>query len=102
MVDASGLQRLPIMTANYGTLVELTSETMSDGPWCGASAWRFDADLYRVRQVQVTLRLQAESRAVRGRDAGRFTNAGDAREAGAEVTDLELRVDVSPRNLRLR
>ena len=90
------------MTANYGTLAELTPETLSDGPWCGAAAWRFDADLYRVRQLQITLRLQAESRAVRGRAGEGFVNAGVAREAGAEVTDLELRAEVSPRNLRIR
>ena len=35
---------------------------LNDGPWCGDGNNRFDADLFRVKKVRVTLRVQASSR----------------------------------------
>jgi hypothetical protein len=102
VVDRAGLPRLPVLRPDRGALVELTETMLSDGPWCGVPPWRFDADLYRVRQLRVTLTLQAESPVVRGIDTSRFRNPGVAREAGVEVPDLVLRVVVSPRNLNAR
>jgi type II secretory pathway pseudopilin PulG len=100
VIDRAGMPRLPPLVADHGTLIELTPAMLRDGPWCGVSPQRFDADLYRVRQVQVTLRVQAEAAAARGVDPVRFVNAGLAREPRAEVPDLELRVDITPRNLQ--
>lgn len=100
VVDRAGLPRLPVLAPDHGALVELTPAMLSDGPWCGAAPRRFDADLYRVRRLRVTLRLQAESPAVRGTDSVRFARAGTARDARVETPDLELAVDVSPPNLQ--
>ena len=41
-------------------LAKLDSRKLTDGPWCPdpAAAYRYDADLLRVRKVRVTLRVQ--------------------------------------------
>jgi prepilin-type N-terminal cleavage/methylation domain-containing protein len=102
VIDVLGAPKLPVLPADRGTLVELTLPMLSDGPWCGAPPYRYDADLLRVRSVRVRLRVQAESMAVRGVDSVRFTHPGTARGAAAEAPDLELTLDVWPRNLRVR
>ncbi len=86
-VDVDGLARLPL-------------EAFTDGPWCpdGAAPNRYDADLLRIRLVRVTLRVQAQSAAVRGLDALRFGQPGSAREVARLVPDLEVRVDAALRN----
>ena len=101
-MDALGGPRLPVLMADHGALVELSLTMLSDGPWCGAAPYRYDADLLRLRRVRVRLRVQAALVAARGSDPVRFVNVGLAREAAAEAPDLELEVDVSPRNLRRR
>jgi hypothetical protein len=101
LLDRDGIPRLPALTPTHGTLVELTPAMLSDGPWCGVAPYRFDADLYRVRQVRISMHLQAGSPAVRGSDRLRFANPGTSREAGGEVADLQLSADVAPRNLRM-
>jgi hypothetical protein len=100
VVDASGSPRLPVLSPDSGALVELTPAMLSDGPWCGVPPFRYDADLLRVKRVRVRLRVQAGSAEVRGSDPVRFVHPGPAREAGVEVPDLEIEVDISPRNLR--
>ena len=70
-----------------------------DGPWCGAGAWRFDADLLRVRAVRVGLRLQAASQAVRGLSPLWFGRPGRAARPGQEVRDVELDTFVTVPNL---
>lgn len=102
VVDAAGVSVLPVLAADRGALTELTLPMLSDGPWCGVSPYRYDADLLRVRTVRVRLRVQAESAAARGADRARFAHPGTARSAASEAPDLELTLDVSPRNLRLR
>ena len=86
-VEADGLARLPL-------------EVFADGPWCpdGASPNRYDADLLRIRVVRVTLRIQAQSPAVRGLDVRLFAQPGAGREAARLVPDLEVRVDAALRN----
>jgi prepilin-type N-terminal cleavage/methylation domain-containing protein len=86
-IEQAGLARLPL-------------GVFTDGPWCpdGASPNRYDADLLRIRLVRVTLRVQAQSPAVRGLDARLFGEPGSAREAGRLVPDMEVRVDVALRN----
>jgi hypothetical protein len=86
-VAADGLARLPL-------------EVFADGPWCpdGASPNRYDADLLRIRVVRVTLRVQAQSPAVRGLDVRFFAQPGVGREAARLVPDLEVRVDAALRN----
>jgi len=100
LFDRSGMPRLRTLPATHGTLVELTPAMLSDGEWCGVAPFRFDADLYRVRQIRIAMRFQAESAAVRGRDPRLFTNPGHAREVASQVTDLQLTTIVTPQNLR--
>jgi hypothetical protein len=100
VVDGAGSARLPVLSPDRGALIELTPAMMSDGPWCGVPPFRYDADLLRVRRVRVRLRVQAASAEVRGRDAAKFVHPGLARDVGVEVPDLEIEVDVAPRNLR--
>jgi hypothetical protein len=102
VIDRDGLRRLPVLAATHGTLVELTTAMLSDGPWCGIAPYRFDADLYRLRQVRIVMRLQAESPAVRGRDDRLFMNPGTSRTRATEVADFNLLANVTPRNLRLQ
>ena len=90
------------MLAAGASLVRLTPQLLTDGPWCpgAAAARRFDADLLRLRRVRVTLRVQAASAALRGKGdlfARPGTSPGDRRY----VPDQEIRFDVSPRNLNL-
>jgi prepilin-type N-terminal cleavage/methylation domain-containing protein len=86
-VELAGLARLPL-------------PNFTDGPWCpdDGSPNRYDADLLRIRLVRITLRVQAQSPAVRGLDTRLFTQPGSAREAARLVPDLEVRVDAALRN----
>ena len=58
LFDAAGQPRLPVLAATHGALAELTPAMLVDGPVCGVAPQRFDADLYRVRQVRVTIRVE--------------------------------------------
>lgn len=98
VATAEGDARLPPLTANAGTLVELTAGHFQDGPFCGAGALAFDADLLRVRLVRFMIRVQASDPAVRGRSPELFARPGRAAEPGLEVPDRELTIDVAVRN----
>lgn len=74
VVASDGSSRLPDLVPDYGPFVRLDAARLSDGPVCGAGAWRFDADLYRVRLVRITLRVAAP-RAFRPA-AGRLSGMG--------------------------
>lgn len=91
---------LPVL-GSPGQLLELTPGLLTDGPWCGAGDTQYDADLLRVRRVRVAVRLQAGDAAVRGLDPLQFANPGSARRSSLAVPDLTVRIDVTPRNLRL-
>lgn len=81
--DASGSPRLASLEPSGGSWVSLPLATLSDGPWCGAAPWRFDADLFRARLVRVTIRLENPPAAV----------------AGAGGDSAIVQFDVAPRNL---
>ncbi len=98
-VAADGTPRLGLLGPTPGPLVELTVADLADGPWCGSGAWRFDADLLRLRAVRVVARLQATGPAVRGLAPASFANPGQARRPGAEVQDLEVDVFLTAPNL---
>lgn len=91
---------LATLTPEGGSLAPLPLAMLHDGPWCGAGANRYDADLLRIRQVRVTLRVQATQAGFRasGQD---FAVAGFSRSAERYLPDLTVRFDVSPRNLNL-
>jgi hypothetical protein len=99
--------RLPALGAPGGGLVRMTAADLTNGPWCpsAASPNRFDADLFRVRKVRVSLRVQAGNPEFRrslgtGADA-LFLNPGTSQGGYKQVPDQAIRFDVSPRNLNL-
>jgi type II secretory pathway pseudopilin PulG len=104
-LDASGIDpvaRLTVLPAGAGaTLVELPAGSLVDGPWCpdAASPNRYDADLFRVRRVDVSIRVESALSALRGPAGALFARAGTARVAERWLPDLELRFSVTPRNL---
>ena len=74
---------------------------MKDGPFCGGGANQFDADLYRVRKVRVTLRVQVGDSSLRGTDQTLWVNPGKSRSSDTVVRDLAVSFEVAPRNLNL-
>jgi hypothetical protein len=84
-VDGSGLRSFD--------LAQLT-----DGPICGSSPYRFDADLLRIRMVRVVLRLQAAADDVRGNGPW-FTRPGRLTSSYSAVPDYEVTFEVAPRNM---
>ncbi|MBA2356427.1 MAG: hypothetical protein H0V80_17385 [Acidobacteria bacterium] len=98
-VSADGTPRLGLRGPVPGPPIELALAELSDGPWCGAGAGRFDADLMRVRAVRFAIRLQASSAAVRGPMPAWFTWPGSAVRPGQQVRDRELDLFVTPPNL---
>ena len=115
LFDAGGAPLLGALAPDDGDQVELTEALLTDGPWCGAggggaagggaasggSVFVFDADLYRVRRIRVTLRLQANPAWARGRDRSLFQRPGTGTAARLWVPDYVITFDVSPRNLQV-
>jgi hypothetical protein len=89
---APGTPPVPLLADLGGApLTLLTAPTLTDGPACGQSPNRFDADLLRVRRIGVTIRLEAES--------AEFRTPADANRL---VPDLQVTFDVAPRNMAIR
>lgn len=82
-------------------LAALPLTAFLDGPWCpdATSSWRWDLDLARIRRLRLTVRTQASSAWLRGRDAAWFTRPGRARHAGRLVPDAGITFDVALRGL---
>jgi prepilin-type N-terminal cleavage/methylation domain-containing protein len=99
LFDDRGNSRLAVLSPDEGELAELMPALLTDGPFCGVGAATFDADLYRVRRVRVTLRVQAIAAWVRGRDPMAFLRPGSATDPRLLVPDFLLVFDVTPRNL---
>ncbi len=101
LYDATGtFLPLPALPGATGSLTPLPLSLFADGPWCGAGAAQFDADLLRIRTVRVRLRVQAS--AVWARALGpAFLVPGTARSALLAVPDVHLTFDVSPRNMSI-
>ena len=102
VADGAHVSRLPVLPADASGLVELDAASLTDGPWCpdAARTGRFDADLLRVRRIHVVLRVQAAAASFRGPASSLFMHAGTARPS-RYVPDVEIRFDVSPRNMSL-
>jgi prepilin-type N-terminal cleavage/methylation domain-containing protein len=99
-----GAQESRLATLDGGTdLVPLPPSLLTDGPWCpdAAAPNRVDADLLRVREVRVVLRLEAASPAVRGTDGRLFVHPGVARSPWRWVPDRQVTIDVVPRALHV-
>ena len=99
--DAGGVNLMPTLTADEGSLTALPGATLTDGPWCGRGENRFDADLLRVRKVRVTMRAQVGLPSLRGTDSRFFTNPGTSPGGNQLVPDYTISFEVSPRNLNL-
>lgn len=82
-------------------LVPLTAAQLTDGPWCpdAAAPARYDADLLRIRSIQVTLRVESALDALRGPASLLFARAGTARTASRYAPDLEIHTRITPPNL---
>jgi hypothetical protein len=81
-------------------LARLTEDVLTDGPWCPDS-WapgRYDADLLRVRQIVIDLRVQVASAALRG-PAGVLFGRGGTGRGRVLVPDRQVRFAVAPRSL---
>ena len=109
-MSGDGLTQIPRLATLGGVgtgLVKLTQAQLTDGPWCPDpnNSNRFDADLFRIKKIRVTLRLQTGNaslrRAVTGGADALFTNGGTATDGARVVGDQQIRFDVSPRNLNL-
>jgi type II secretory pathway pseudopilin PulG len=91
----SGMPRLATAGAS---LAPLPLSLLNDGPWCGENDNRFDADLLRVRQIRVTLRVQSADASFRAAGAW-FAVPGTASRSDQLLADYVLTLDVTPRNL---
>jgi len=103
LFDAAGQldPSIVVLPSQSGALVPLAPAMFTDGPWCGSGAARFDADLLRVRQVRVTLRVEAALPAFRAAGPA-FAHPGTSTSALSALPDVGLTLDVSPRNLNLK
>lgn len=102
LYEADGTYRaalLPALSPPGRAKVALDLGMLSDGPWCGTGDTVYDADLLRIRQVEVQLRLQAADPAVRGLDPVAFRYPGNAVRAPTMVSDVNFVVETAPRNL---
>jgi hypothetical protein len=87
--------------ASFGTspsLVALDPAQLTDGPWCpdDEGANRYDADLFRIRSVAITMTIEAAIAALRGPAGPLFTRAGTARGTRL-VPDRRVRLVFAPR-----
>lgn len=81
-----------------GTLVELHPVHLDDGPWCerDGSATAFDADLFRIRRVDLRVRVEAVSAMLRGSAGRLFWRAGASVSAPLRwVPDREIALSVA-------
>lgn len=78
-------------------LHELVPAMLDDGPWC-PQAWApdaYDADLFRVRRVDIHLRVGALADEVRGAAGLRFARGGTATDPAKWVIDRSLVTSVA-------
>lgn len=80
---------------NGWTAIPLSA--FQDGPFRGAGATIFDADLLGIRGVRASLRLETGDDRLRGRDPRLFTRPGTA-NGPRVVPDVVVQVDVALRN----
>lgn len=102
VVTTSGGQQVArLADAGGTTLSPLGREALTDGPWCpdAAASTRFDADLFRIRKVRVTLRVEAWVDLMRGSDRRFFRRPGSSGGRPDVVPDQEVSFDVVPRTI---
>ena len=101
-IGNAGGQYVPRLQNSGAGVIAIGQAMLIDGPWCpdAAHAFRFDADLLRIRRVRVHVRLQA-ARPFRGLAGLLFANSGSALDPGRQVPDETMTVDVAPRNINV-
>jgi Tfp pilus assembly protein PilW len=99
-VSGEQVPRLPALAAGTA-LVPLTAARLGDGPWCPdeTNGNRWDADLLRIRAIDVTIRVEAALSALRGPAGLLFTNGGSSNSPSRWAADQQIRFRVSPRNM---
>jgi prepilin-type N-terminal cleavage/methylation domain-containing protein len=96
---APGTPPIPLLDDLGGLAPTLVPPSrLTDGPVCGLSPHRFDADLLRVRRIGVTVRLETESAALRGSGPA-FLTRGTSAGGAKYVPDLQVTFEVAPRNM---
>jgi hypothetical protein len=99
-VYTAGTPPVPLLADLGGiSLRRVSSSQLTDGPLCGIAPYRFDGDLLRVRRVRVTIRAQVGADDLRGGGLD-FSRSGFSRGGENYVPDLEVTLDVAPRNTR--
>ena len=98
----AGGQYIPRLASLGAGVVPIGQALLEDGPWCpdAAHAFRFDADLLRIRRVRVHVRLQA-ARPFRGPPGAWFVNGGAAGDPWRYVPDERMTLEVVPRNVHV-
>jgi hypothetical protein len=99
---AAGGEHVPRLAwLGSGGPVRLNESLLTDGPWCPDASFanRYDADLLRIRRVHVILRVQVAAAALRGPAGALFSRGGTSTSAQRFVPDIEVRFDVTPRNM---
>jgi hypothetical protein len=98
--DGNGRLIARLAPSASSSLVALSSSSLADGPWCADALdpLRYDADLLRIRLVELRVRVEAASAVWRGPVARLFRRPGNERNAARWVPDVELRALVRLRN----
>jgi prepilin-type N-terminal cleavage/methylation domain-containing protein len=102
-VTGEPVPRLRVLGAGGSVLLNAAQLDGSDGgPWCpdAAADNRWDADLLRIRAVEVTLRIESANAALRGPAGLLFAHGGTSSVGNRWLPDAEMRFQVAPRNLR--
>lgn len=99
-IDGNGAltARLPVL-GDAGSLVDIAANSVSDGPWCPdqIDLEAFDADLLRIRRLDIRLRVEAASAELRGPAGRLFRRPGTATHAVRWIPDIELSASVALR-----
>lgn len=95
--------RLADLGVAGAALVKLTAAQLTDGPWCPneTAPDRWDADLLRVRNISVTVRVEAATADLRGPASALFAHGGTSHGGMAWAPDQTAWFEVTPRNLNL-
>lgn len=99
VIDGVAVSRLLPLRADADGLARLDPAILSDGPWCpdAAAPTRYDADLFRLRRLRITLRTDAGPDDVRGSDGGLFARPGSGTGALRLVPGICVRLDLAVR-----
>jgi hypothetical protein len=99
LYDSTGNPKpVSVLAGSSDGLVALPLSMFSDGPWCGSGGTQFDADLLRVREVRVSLRIQAALSAFRAGGSA-FLRSGASRSSNRYLPDVGVTFTIAPRNL---